>query len=384
MAASLGNGPVSSALEAAIAGGRLTADEAQRRAAERLDRLSASLAHYRPASDGGLLTRLFGGRGKTSAPPRGIYLWGRAGSGKTTLMDMFFATAPVPEKRRRRVHFHSFMQDVHKRINDIRAKQAAGIVWEDADPLAEVAKIIFHDAWLLCFDEFQVTDITDAMILSRLFRHLFDLGVVMVATSNSAPPELYKDGLNRGLFEPFIADLTAHNEIIALDGESDYRLSGIVREEVWITPLGPRADAAMDRLWLSITGQPNPSPLPLGLGGRLLMVPRAHGGVARFSFSDLCEQPLGAGDYLRVAQRFHTLFIDNIPLLAPQRRNEVIRLVTLVDALYENKVRLIVSAAGAPGELYPSGPMKNMFARAASRMEEMRRPGWGESAPPRA
>ena len=364
-------------LEAAIAEGRIRPDAGQRRVAEKLADLSRRLAHYDPRQGrGGLFSRLFAPRIRTMEAPRGLYIWGEPGRGKTMLMDLFFETVPVPPDDRRRVHFHAFMQDVHRRIHDIRAKQAAGIIWEDADPVAEVARILFEDAWLLCFDEFQVTAITDAMILARLFDHLFSLGTVMVATSNVPPDALYADGLNRGLFEPFILSLCARCEVVALTGETDYRLCGPSGDEVWVAPLGPDADAAMDRMWLSAIGALKAQPLPIDLGGRVLMVPRAAGSAARFSFAELCERPLGAADYLAIAERFHVLFIDHIPILAPEQRNETMRFITLVDALYDKGVRLVASAAGQPGELYPEGPLKGMFGRTVSRLEEMRRTGW--------
>jgi len=279
--------------------------------------------------------------------------------------------------KKRRVHFLAFMQDVHGRIHDIRRKQAKGKVWEDVDPVTEVARLIAQDAWLLCFDEFQVTDITDAMLLSRLFAQLFDLGVVMVATSNTPPEERYADGLNRQLFTPFIDILHAHADVLSLDGEKDYRLQGSAGGEVWFSPLGPEASAAMDRSWLARTGVAAPAPMPLDLGGRILMVPRAAAGAARFSFSGLCEKALGAADYLAIAQSFDTLFIDDIPVIPPQGRNEARRFITLIDALYDSKTRLVASAAGEPGELYGQGPLQEAFLRTVSRLEEMRRPGWG-------
>jgi len=368
-------GSVSRALAQAVRNGRLDEDAAQKRVAARMDDLARRLKGYTPAGDRGLLSRLFR-RGEKTPAPRGLYVWGRVGRGKTMLMDLFFEAAPVPEKRKRRVHFLAFMQDVHKRIHDIRAKQADGRIWEDADPLEEVAKIIFRDAWLLCFDEFQVSDITDAMILSRLFGHLFDLGIVMVATSNTPPDDLYADGLNRQLFLPFVTLLCARTEVLSLDGSTDYRLCGTAGDEVWTSPLGPAADEAMERMWLSATGEPAPAPYPLDLGGRVLMVPRASGRVARFTFAELCEKPLGAADYLAIAERFDVIFIDRIPIIAPEQRNELVRFITLVDALYEKRVRLVASAAGEPGEIYPEGPLRKTFLRTVSRLEEMRRTGW--------
>ncbi|HHN66765.1 MAG TPA: cell division protein ZapE [Thermopetrobacter sp.] len=368
-------GPVLRALGRAVAAGELEDDPAQRVVARRLDALGARLQNYQPPVSTGLLGRLFGRRAAGDAP-RGLYLWGPPGRGKSLLMRLFARHAPVAPGALRRVHYHAFMHDVHERIRAIRARQAAGELWEDADPLAEAADQVLEAGWLLCLDEFQVTDVADAMILSRLFERLFARGAVLVATSNTAPEDLYADGLNRAHFIPFIQLLCAKTEVLSLGGADDYRVCGPAADEVWVTPPGAAADAAMERMWLAALAGRAEQPVPVDLGGRVLMARRAAGEVARFSFAELCEQPLGAADYLAIARRFSVIFIDHIPLLAPQRRDAVMRFIALVDALYEERVRLVASAAGAPSELYREGPLKGMFARAASRLEEMRRANW--------
>jgi cell division protein ZapE len=333
---------------AALAGGALQPDAAQARAAARLEALSRALKPKRFS--------LFGGR----TTPRGLYLWGDVGRGKTMLMDLFFAAAAEPRKQR--VHFNAFMADIHARIHQLRG--------EVDDPIAPVARAIARDARLLCFDEFQVADVADAMILGRLFEQFFEAGMVIVATSNTAPERLYEGGLNRQLFLPFIEEIKARMEVVALNGPTDYRLQELKQVAVYQTPLSPAADAAMDAARTRLAGGPG-APAALRVLGRTLAVPRAGRGAARFGFADLCAQPLGAADYLAIAQNFHTVFLDHIPLLTPDMRNEARRFTLLVDTLYDQAVKLVCSAAAPPEALYPEGSGADAFRRTASRLVEM-------------
>jgi cell division protein ZapE len=286
-------------------------------------------------------------------------------------MDLFFEAAQVAPKRR--VHFHAFMADVHARIHRWRQMRKRGEVLGD-DPIAPVAAAIAAEAALLCFDEFSVRDIADAMILARLFGALFAAGIVVVATSNVAPDDLYKDGLNRALFLPFLGLLRERMEIVELGARTDYRLQKLARAPVYYCPDDATADAAMDAAFARLTGQARGAPRELPLLGRRLSVPEAVDGVARFGFDDLCRRPLGAPDFLALAQHFHTLFVDHIPVLAEGERNAAKRLITLIDALYDTKVKLVASAAAEPDALYQgkSGAEAFEFARAASRLIEMR------------
>ena len=344
-------------------------DPAQAALADRLDALSSKLSGYKADARPSAFARFMGI--KPVEPPRGLYVHGPVGRGKTMLMDLFFAAAEVPLKRR--THFHSFMADVHARLHQWRQARKRGEVMGE-DPIAPVAAELARAASLLCFDEFAVRDIADAMILGRLFAALFSAGVVVVATSNVAPDDLYKDGLNRALFLPFIAILKERLEVIALDAGADYRLAKLVRAPVYYTPLSPKADAALDAAFLALTGVRQGEPAEIELLGRFLAVPQAVGGVARFDFDDLCRKPLGSADYLEIAERFHTLFIDRIPVLAADERNEAKRFIILVDALYDMRVKLIASAAAEPQALFAGadGAEAFEFARTASRLFEMR------------
>jgi len=342
-------------------------DPAQEALARKLDALAAKLKGYKPEGKPSGLSRLFGA--KSSQPTRGLYIHGAVGRGKTMLMDMFFDAVEAPLKRR--AHFHAFMADVHARLNEWRQARKRGEVAGE-DPIAPVAADLAREASLLCFDEFSVRDIADAMILSRLFTALFAAGVVVVATSNVAPGELYKDGLNRALFLPFIALIEQRLDVIELDAEADYRLEKLTRAPVYYTPLGPKADVALDAAFLTLTGHKRGEPARIELLGRWLDVPQAIDGVARFDFDALCRHPLGAADYLKLTQRFHTLIIDRIPVIGASERNEAKRFIILIDALYDMRVKLIASAAAEPEALYSGADEAFEFARTASRLFEMR------------
>jgi cell division protein ZapE len=279
------------------------------------------------------------------------------------LMDLFFEAARFEPKRR--VHFHEFMAEVHERIGAAR-KDVPG------DPIPEVARALAGEAQLLCFDELHVTDIADAMILGRLFRALFEEAVVVVATSNVGPSELYKDGLNRALFEPFIELIGAHMELEELLAAKDFRLDKLAGKPLYFTPADGHARARMNRLWGELTGNHPGAPMDLDVKGRKVQVPAASMGVARFGFAELCEKPLGANDYLHIARAFHTVMIDAIPVLRPAQREVARRFVNLIDALYDNRVCLIASADAEPQDLYPAGDVHFLFERTASRLIEMR------------
>ena len=344
-------------------------DVAQAELVGKLDALAAKLKDYKAEGKPNGFSRLFGM--KPPEPPRGLYIHGPVGRGKTMLMDMFFDSVETPLKRR--AHFHAFMADVHERLNRWRQARKRGEV-EGEDPIGPVAVDLAREASLLCFDEFSVRDIADAMILSRLFTALFAAGVVVVATSNVAPDELYKDGLNRALFLPFIAVIKERLDVIKLNARTDYRLEKLKRAPVYYTPLSPKTDAALDAAFLTLTGHERGEPARIELLGRHLEVPQAIDGVARFDFDALCRRPLGATDYLKLAQRFHTLVLDRIPVIAASERNEAKRFIILIDALYDMRVKLIASAAGEPETLYSGaeGAEAYEFARTASRLHEMR------------
>jgi cell division protein ZapE len=287
------------------------------------------------------------------------------------LMDLFFAASPVVRKRR--IHFHEFMADVHERVHAYRQQLKKGEVKGD-DPIAPVAASIAAESWLLCFDEFHVTDIADAMILGRLFTRLFEQGVVVVATSNVAPDDLYRDGLNRELFLPFIALLRERMEVARVEARTDFRLEKLVGAPVWHVPADAAADAALDEAWLRLTGGHPGAEQELMVKGHVTRVPRAAMGVARFSFADLCGQPLGAVDYLKIAHEFHTVIIDHIPVMDFDRRNEAKRFIILIDTFYDQAVKLLASADAQPDALYQAsdGFEALEFRRTASRLMEMR------------
>ncbi len=362
---------VTEQLKSLTSSGTLQVDSAQMDVAKCLDRVLAALKQKRPAAKSSALGWLFASKKKEEAGIKGLYIHGSVGRGKTMLMDMFFQMAPCRKKRR--AHFHEFMADVHNRIAAHRQKLKNGET-KQADPMPPVAAALFEEAELLCFDEFTVTDIADAMILSRLFSELFQRGCVLVATSNVEPDNLYRDGLNRALFLPFVGLLKKHVEVVTLDSQTDYRMEKLNSQPVYLIPLDERTDMAMDASWTQALHGRKAQSAEIAMKGRAIHVPLAIDRMARFSFSDLCDKPLGAVDFLAVAERFDTIFVDHVPLLGPEKRNQIKRFIILIDTLYDHGVRLYVSAAAMPEELLVErrGTEGFEFDRTASRLFEMR------------
>jgi len=356
---------------ALVAAGKIEADPDQTVLASRFNALAHRLEQRRLSRKSSSLGWLFAKREQAGTPLKGLYVHGEVGRGKTMLMDLFFAASAV--KRKRRAHFHEFMADVHERVRLFRYKIKRGEIGV-TDPIKLAADQIAGETWLLCFDEFHVTDIADAMILGRLFTRLFELGVVLVATSNLAPDDLYADGLNRALFVPFIHLLKQHTEVARLEARTDYRLEKLEDVAVWHVPADEDAAVALDMAWQKLTGLLEGEPQEIALQGRVLRVPEAAMGVARFAFTQLCEQPLGANDYLRLAREFHTLIVDNIPVMDFPQRNAAKRFIILIDTLYDYAVKLVASASAEPTGLYlaSDGYETHEFKRTASRLIEMR------------
>lgn len=355
-----------------IGNGDLHADPRQAFAMERLQVLHQSLETYgQQMGATGWRARL-SFRGGKKPPPKGIYMWGGVGRGKSMLMDLFYENSSIDD--RKHIHFHAFMQEVHRRIHSYRKAQKAGAVKSQKDPLVSLSRIIVDQAWLLCFDEFHVTDIADAMILGRLFEALCEAGVVVVATSNRPPDDLYKDGLQREAFLPFIDLIKANMEVIELDSPTDYRLERIRAMDIYLTPCDDRSTEKLNADFDRLTVGSTPVPITLKVQGRDIPFPKTAEGVAITDFSSLCEQPLGPGDYLAIAGRFHTIILADIPQLGAERRNEAKRFVTLIDSLYEAKVNLICSAAALPQDLYTKGDGVFEFERTVSRLMEMQSP----------
>lgn len=345
---------------AMVEAGELEPDPAQLLAVEKLQLLANRLAQYDPPEKTDFFS-FFTRKG--GAVPEGLYIFGGVGRGKTMLMDLFFETVPFSAKRR--VHFHEFMGEVHDLIGEFREL-------EKGDPIPHTAQSIVSEARLLCFDELHVTDIADAMILGRLFASLFEAHTVVVATSNSAPTGLYRDGLNRPLFEPFIELVEERMEVLQLEAATDYRLEKLRDAELYFTPANKKAAKEMRGVFTKLTGHKKGKPASLQVRGRSVAVPEAAMGVARFDFADLCGRPLGANDYLVIAHAYHTLLIENVPVMDRVRRNEARRFINLIDTLYDNGVRVVVSAAAEPDALYNISDGAELFERTASRLIEMR------------
>jgi cell division protein ZapE len=343
----------------------LMRDPTQKLAVEKLQSLHHALKGYQPAGEGFLSgwKDRFGLSRRSDEPPMGLYLYGPVGRGKSMLMDLFFDTAPV--ERKRRVHFHAFMLEIQRRLNELRKHE------KRADPLMQVAADIADESWLLCFDEFHVVNIADAMILGRLFQAFFDHGVVVVATSNIAPRDLYKDGLQRDRFLPFIDLIVEKFDVVDIGVGTDFRLDRLKGEPVWHTPIGRASSAKLDAAFATLTDNADPVPFEVEVQGRTIQARQAARGIARFEFDELCNKPRGASDFLTIAIQFHTVMIDNIPILDEREHDAAKRFVVLIDSLYEHHVNLFASADGEPGELYMKGDTAFEFQRTVSRLMEM-------------
>jgi cell division protein ZapE len=356
-----------------IASGSLAADVAQAAAVERLQDLWERVRDYdpepTPPNGGGMLARLMRRHHAEEYVPTGLYLVGEVGRGKSMLMDLFFETALVPRKQR--IHFHRFIQNVHARIHAYKKAHP-----EVSDPIPPLADQIAAESSLLCFDEFQVNDIADAMILGRLFQALFDRGVVVVTTSNTAPDELFKGQPGRDAFLPFIALIKQRLELVVMEGGRDYRRERMRGLRTWLVPADELSRRELDKAFLRLTGGSAIRPVTLTVMGRELVVPQASDGVARFDFDSLCNTALGAGDYLAIANNFHTLVLDGIPRLSPDNYDQARRFIVLVDTLYDQRVKLIASADATPEQLYQRGENAKMFERTASRLDEMQSEDW--------
>jgi cell division protein ZapE len=357
------------AFRALVAAGELAPDAAQERVARGLHTLWEQLRGYDP---GPRPTGLFGWlRRQQVETPNGLYIVGAVGRGKSMLMDLFFSAADV--RRKQRIHFHRFMQNIHLRFHAF--KQAHP---EIEDPIPPLADSIATEAALLCFDEFQVNDIADAMILGRLFQALFERGVVVVATSNIAPDDLFKGQPGRDAFLPFIALIKQRLDVVMMDDGRDFRRERLRGMRTWLVPADARADREMDRAFAELTGGAAAKPEALRVMGRKFLVPLAAEGVARFDFDTLCGAALGPGDYLALATRYHTLILDGVPRLSPDNYDKARRFITLIDTLYDHRVKLIASADALPEQLYQRGENAKMFERTASRLDEMQSTDWLE------
>jgi len=370
---------------ALVASGELTEDTAQLSMTKHYDDLLIAINERQLSQKSSPLGWLFGKRRNQQQILRGLYVYGEVGRGKTMLMDLFFSCLPLGIKRR--AHFNDFMADVHDRITRHRQAFNRGET-KESDPIGAVAASIKQEAWVLCFDEFTVTDIADAMVLSRLFTALFNDGVLLIATSNVAPDNLYYNGLNRQLFLPFIEILKEHVDVINLDAKTDYRLEKVDRQPVYLYPFGRQTDEKMNAAWKKIVDGHEVAPQELHVLGHTIEIPQASGAAARFNFVDLCEKPYAALDFMELVKHYRTIFIDNIPFLDNDHRNETKRFILLIDTLYDHHVRLFASAAAKPDQLYKSHVATTEtfeFDRTASRLFEMQSDAylqaWAEGDP---
>ena len=366
--------PIRSLYDGRVRDGSVERDAAQERVIGLLDALCDEVDGYSPARKTSALGWLFGAKASASKPnsgaPKGLYIWGGVGRGKSMLMDMFFERADVAKKRR--VHFHAFMADVHADIFRYRQALKRGEV-SGEDPIEPVAASIAKTCALLCFDEFTVTDIADAMILGRLFKVLFEHGVVVVATSNVEPGDLYRDGLNRQLVLPSIELLKEHMDVVHLAARADYRMEKLAGRPTFHVPAGPAAHEALTATFRTLTGRDGGKPASVRVLGREVAVPEARGSVARFGFADLCAKPLGANDYLAVAKTYRSVIVDDIPVLKASQRNEAKRFIVMIDAFYEARTKFFASAAAVPAKLFEAeeGREAFEFQRTISRLNEM-------------
>ena len=371
---STGKGPLAN-LAARRAAGEIHADPVQEKVVLRLqaihDQLSA-LAVAPPVRTGFLARLGLGHAPKPPEGPHGLYIWGSVGRGKSMLMDLFFADAPVAKKRR--VHFHEFMLEVQARLHRRREELAAKGAPPESDTIVPIAREIAAETRLLCFDEFQVTNIADAMILGRLFETLFEEGITVIATSNRAPDDLYKNGLQRDRFLPFIELVKQRLEVLELGGAQDYRMGRLRELDLYLTPLGSWATKKLDEAFRALSNGADGEPRVLRTQGRDVEVPRAAPGVAMAHFMDWCAKPMGAADFLCIADSFHTVIVAEIPKMGPDSQDKAVRFVTMIDTFYEKKVKFICSAAANPGNLYPEGDGSFEFQRTVSRLMEMQSP----------
>ena len=371
---STGKGPLAN-LAARRAAGEIHADPVQEKIVLRLqaihDQLGA-LAAAQPVKAGFLARLGFGHAPKPPEGPHGLYIWGSVGRGKSMLMDLFFADAPVAKKRR--VHFHEFMLEVQARLHRRREELAAKGAPPESDTIVPIAREIAAETRLLCFDEFQVTNIADAMILGRLFETLFEEGITVIATSNRAPDDLYKNGLQRDRFLPFIELVKQRLEVLELGGAQDYRMGRLRELDLYLTPLGGWATKKLDEAFRALSNGADGEPRVLRTQGRDVEVPRAAPGVAMAHFMDWCAKPMGAADFLCIADSFHTVIVAEIPKMGPDSQDKAVRFVTMIDTFYEKKVKFICSAAANPGNLYPEGDGSFEFQRTVSRLMEMQSP----------
>ena len=371
---STGKGPLAN-LAARRAAGEIHADPVQEKVVLRLQAIHdqlAAMANAQPVK-AGLLARLgLGHAPKPPEGPHGLYIWGSVGRGKSMLMDLFFADAPVAKKRR--VHFHEFMLEVQARLHRRREELAAKGAPPESDTIVPIARESAAEARLLCFDEFQVTNIADAMILGRLFETLFEEGITVIATSNRAPDDLYRNGLQRDRFLPFIELVKQRLEVLELGGSQDYRMGRLRELDLYLTPLGAWATKKLDEAFRALSNGADGEARVLRTQGRNVEVPRAAPGVAMAHFMDWCARPMGAADFLCIADNFHTVIVAEIPRMGPDSRDKAVRFVTMIDTFYERKVKFICSAAANPGGLYPEGDGSFEFQRTVSRLMEMQSP----------